>query len=112
MEISNINYSIYQDFEDIANFSCKNIYMLNHDKLKLVANYTEEKNVTIMENILIETCEVTKIEEIKNFRTLFERHFQYIRNGMLSIDNFSYESIINHIITDLNCLEFLYFLIM
>ena len=92
---------IYQDFEDIAEFSCKNIYLLNHDNLKRLENYAKEKNLSNIENNLIEICDASKIEESQSFRSIFERHFQYIRNGILSLNDFSYNAIMNHIMNDL-----------
>ena len=57
----------------------------------------ELKNITFNS---ISLCEYIKITESKDYRTVFERHFQYIRNGILSINDFSYNGLIDHINTN------------
>ena len=51
-----------------------------------------------IEKNLIEICEYSKLSESNNFRTVYEKHFQYIKNGILSINNYTYEGLIEHII--------------
>ena len=92
---------IYQDLEDKSGFNCEIIYVLNRDKIQKLEKYTKERNLTDIEKNLIDICKNTKIDSSTDFRIIFERHFQYIRNGMLVINNFSLDAIINHIKTDL-----------
>ena len=92
--------SIYQDIEDISDFTCEKIYELNNDFIKEIENNTllgGSKNIT---NILVKLCESGKITQTKDYRSIFERHFQYIRNGILNINDSSYNGIIDHIIND------------
>ena len=91
---------LFIDFEDIAEFTCENLFNYNRYILDLVENNTkaiELKNITFN---LISLCEYIKITESKDYRTVFERHFQYIRNGILSINDFSYNGLIDHINTN------------
>ena len=83
-------YSLYQDFEDELNFTCENLYYLNIQNLNEIS---KNLNKNITEN-LIQFCEKSRITESNDFRSVFERHFQNIKNGVLSIDDFSYSGLL------------------
>ena len=82
--------SLYQDFEDELNFTCENLYFLNSENLNEISN-NFNKNIT---QNLIQFCEKSRITESNDFRSVFERHFQNIKNGVLSIDDFSYSGLL------------------
>ena len=84
-------YSLYQDFEDELNFTCENLYYLNIQNLNEIS---KNLNKNITEN-LIQFCEKSRITESNDFRSVFEMHFQNIKNGILSIDDFSYSGLLN-----------------
>ncbi|MBQ1781046.1 MAG: hypothetical protein II001_06395, partial [Bacteroidales bacterium] len=91
--------NIYQDFEDITDFTCDNIF----SRIDIITEIKNDASSSSLKNIienLIEICEFTKITETNDFRTVFERHFQYIRNGMSALSDLSYEGIITHLIND------------
>ena len=82
---------IYQTFEDLAEFNCVN--MVATFKYEIL-----EKVDEIMENLdlkqkLIDICIISHITESKNLKTIFERHFQFMKNGMLSLTDFSFEGL-------------------
>ena len=92
LEKDQINMDIvYQDFEDIAEFNCTNIFINYHydiiDKVDDIMT-----NVNLKER-LVDICVVSYINDFKNIKTIFERHFQFIKNGMLSLTDFSYEGL-------------------
>ena len=91
---------IYQDIEDKGGFTCQNIYELNKEFLFELENYTEGINLLNIKNHLVGICENTKVTESKDYRTIFERHFQYIKNAMSLIDNISIDDLITHITSD------------
>ena len=91
---------LYQDFEDTSNFTCENLFKLNSEKIAEIEGYDKEKKLNNITGNLIKLCEFSKITESNDFRTVFERHFQYIRNGILSLNDFSYKGIMDHIIKD------------
>ena len=66
---------------------------MNHQSIQSLEKYTQERNLTNIQENLIKICQNSKIDSLDDFRIIFERHFQYIRNGMLSIKNFSFDSI-------------------
>ena len=46
---------------------------------------------------LINICESNGITDSHDIKTIFERHFQSIKNGMLSLTDFSYKGLNKHI---------------
>jgi len=91
---------LYQDFEDISNFTCENLYKMNIENIKEIEDNDKNKKLNNITGNLIKLCKFLKVTDSNDFRTVFGRHFQYIRNGMLSMNNFSYQGIIDHIIND------------
>ena len=91
---------LYQDFEDTSNFTCENLFKLNSKNIKEIEGYDKGNQLKNKTGHLIKLCELSQITESNDFRTVFERHFQYIRNGILSMNNFSYDGIIDHIINN------------
>ena len=91
---------LFVDFEDRMEFTCENLFNYNKQFLDIIeSNYEARKLKNISYN-LIAICDYVKIAESKDYRTIFERHFHYIRNGILSINDFSYNGLINYIVTD------------
>ena len=89
--------NLYEDIEDSSNFTCQEIYDLNDDIFdELKESNVLQKPPDIKEK-LISMCENTKLTESNDPRTLFERHFQRIKNGIVTINDFSYEGLIAHI---------------
>ena len=94
-EINKIN-TLYQDFEDELNFTCENLYYLNRENLNEIQSNdifkNFDRNIT---EILIDVCEKSRITESNDFRSVFEKHFQNIKNGILSIQDYSYTGLLN-----------------
>jgi hypothetical protein len=89
---------VFQDFEDQSNFTCEKLFEYNYDNIQLVKANPKAKDLNNLEQNLIEICENSKISESNDFRTVYERHFQYIKNGILSISDYTYDGLIEHII--------------
>ena len=88
---------LYEDVEDISNFTCQDIYELNSDIFEELEGSSVSQKPNNITGKLISMCENTKITESNDPRTLFERHFQRIKNGIITIDDYSYEGLINHL---------------
>jgi hypothetical protein len=73
---------------------------LNSENIKEIEENDKEKKLNNITGNLIKLCEFLRITDSKDFRSVFERHFQNIKNGMLSMNNFSYQGRIDHIIND------------
>ena len=46
---------------------------------------------------LISLCKFTYVTESNDYRTVYERLIQYIRNGLIAVNNFTYPGLISHI---------------
>ena len=89
---------IFRDFEDQSNFTCNKLFEFNYDNIQLIKENPKSKEPKNLEQNLIEICEYSRLSESNDYRTVYERHFQYIKNGILSISNFTYDGLIDHII--------------
>ena len=82
---------LYQDFEDLAEFNCVNmVATFQYEILEEVDEIMVELD---LKQKLIDICIISHITESKNLKTIFERHFQFMKNGMLSLTDFSYEGL-------------------
>jgi len=89
---------VFQDFEAQSNFTCEKLFEFNYDNIQLIKENPKSKDLVNIEKNLIEVCEYSKLSEPNDFRIVYESHFQYIKNGILSINNYTYEGLIEHII--------------
>ena len=91
---------LYQDLEDISNFTCENFIKMISENIKKIQENDKEKKLNNIIGSLTKLCKFSKITESNDFITVFQRYFQNLRNGMLSMNDFSNEGIINHIMKD------------
>ena len=89
--------TIYKDFEDYSNFTCEKFIEYNNENMIALSENPKSKNTGDIPSNLINLCIYSRVSESNDYRTIFERHFQYIRNGILSINDYSYLSLISHI---------------
>ena len=82
---------LYQDFEDLAEFNCINMVVTFHYEVLEIVD-EKMKELDLMQK-LVDICVISHITESKNLKTIFERHFQFMKNGMLSLTDFSYEGL-------------------
>jgi len=92
--------NLYQDFEDYSNFTCEKFIEYNEENIIALAENPLSKNTGDISSNLINLCIFSRVSESNDYRTIFERHYQYIRNGMLMMDDYSYEGLIKHIKDD------------
>ena len=88
---------LYKDFESTLNFTCGNLFELNVKYIKEIENYTESKDLKDIKGNLIKLCENSRIDDSNDYITVFERHFQYIKNGMVALTDHSYIGLLEHI---------------
>jgi hypothetical protein len=94
----NILGDLYPD-KDISNFTCDNLYALNKKILKELDATTSGPELSGIKKKLIKMCENSGITELKDPKVELERHFQYLKNDLISLVDFSYNGIIKHIQT-------------
>ena len=89
--------NIFMDFENQSNFTCKALYDFCSHKLNDLQRNSEIKRINNIKEYLIKICNKTRVDESNDIISTFEYHFQYIKNGIISINDFSYEQLISHI---------------
>jgi hypothetical protein len=94
----NILGDLYQD-DDISNFTCDNLYSLNKKILEELETTTSGSKLSSIKKKLIKMCENFGINELKDPKIEFGRHFQYLKNDIISLNDFSYDGIIRHLQT-------------
>ena len=86
---------LYKTFEDKVEFNCNNIF------INFQFEVTEQIDKKIpdlnLKERLYEICVIFNNDDFKNLKTIFARHFQFIKNGMLSLNDFSYDGLNNNI---------------
>ena len=88
---------LYESFEKTSNFSCKLLYKKNDEFLEEMEETQSAELITEIKDKLIELCIFSRIEESGDSKGVFERHFQYIINEIISIKNTTYNGLIQHI---------------
>jgi hypothetical protein len=90
--------SMYSD-KNILNFTCDNLYTLNEKMIKELNETASGPKLSNIKQKLINMCANFGINELKNLKNEYERHFQSIKNEIISFKGFSYDLIINHLKT-------------
>ena len=90
---------LYEDLEDISEFTCQNLYANNKDFIEKLEKEKRESPISIanITNNLVKICEFSKFCKSKNFRSAYEIHFQFIRNGILALKTIDFSGIIDNI---------------
>ena len=88
--------SIYINFEDQMTFTCETLFELNNDYIELIKSNSKSADLNDIKGNLIKLCENTGIADSNDYTTVFERHFQYIRNGMSSLTDYTYPGLLEH----------------
>ena len=88
--------SVYSDFDDKITFTCETLFELNYDNLEQIKNNSKSAELNDIKGNLIKLCENTGIDDFKDYKTVFEMHFQYIRNGMISLTDLTYPGLLEH----------------
>ena len=81
--------SVYSDFENKNSFTCEILFELNNDYLEQIKNNSKSAELNDIKGNLIKLCENTGITDSNDYTTVYEMHFQYIRNGMDSLNDFT-----------------------
>jgi phosphopantetheine adenylyltransferase len=91
--------NLYKDFDDLVEFNCSNLYKsIKYELLEAIDKILP--NMELKEK-LTEVCQFSQIFSTKDVKTIFERHFQYIKSGIITLKDFSYEGLNKHINDDI-----------
>ena len=84
---------------NISNFTCYYLYTINQKILNELDTTSSASKLSNIKQKLINMCEDFGINELKEPKNEFERHFQYLKNEIISYGDYSYDSIINKLKT-------------
>ena len=90
---------IYSDFGDKMDFTCENLYEDNNDKIEELKMNSESKKIDNLKHKLIKLCENSRFFESNDIITALQKHYQTVKNGVISLSDFSYNGLIEHIKT-------------
>ena len=82
---------------DFSNFTCDNLFELNNDLIEELYRSKINNKQNNIKDILIIMCNISRITESNYTRAAFERHFQYIKNGLIVIEDFTYDGLMKHL---------------
>ena len=72
---------------------------MNIDNIEELKSNSETKNLNEIKEKLIRLCQNSRLIESNDITNAFQRHYQNIKNGIVSIDDFSFKGLFEHIET-------------
>jgi hypothetical protein len=88
--------NIYSDFGD-EEFTCETFFEMNNENIEILKQNDDGRQLGDIKDKLIKICESSRLTETNDIITSLQRHYQRIKNGIVSINDFSYDGLINHI---------------
>ena len=87
---------LYKNFDNVKRYSCVNLYKENAEEF--LEFYTNEvsSSIDIQEKLTNMCVNIIGLDSDKSLY-LIENHFQYIKNGIIILDDFTYPGIITHL---------------
>ena len=89
--------NIYSDYGSEENFTCETFFEMNNDNLEILKKSDDGNQLGDIKDKLIKICETLRLTETNDIITSLQRHYQHIKNGIISITDFSYDGLINHV---------------
>jgi hypothetical protein len=87
--------NLYEDFDDLTEFTCENaFYEFQYEILESIQERLPNVNP---KKKLTDICINMHVADSKDIKTIYERHFQFIKNGMLSLIDFSFDGLNNNL---------------
>jgi len=87
--------NLYEDFDDMTEFTCENtFYEFKYEILEAIQKLLPDVNP---KKKLADICKNMHVADSKDVKTIYERHFQFIKNGMISLTDFSFDGLNNHL---------------
>jgi len=90
--------SVYLDYGETEEFTCETLFEMNENNLDELRQNEEIKKIPDLKEKLINICKRSRLTETNDIITALQKHYQRIKNGILSIKDFSYKGLINHLI--------------
>jgi len=89
--------NIYSDYGSEEKFTCETFFEMNNENIEILKQNDDGKQLGDIKEKLIKICESSRLTETNDIITSLQRHYQHIKNGIISITDFSYEGLINHV---------------
>jgi hypothetical protein len=89
--------NIYSDYGDEEKFTCETFFEMNNENIEILKKYDDGRQLGDIKDKLIKICENSRLTETNDIITSLQKHYQRIKNGIVSITDFSYDGLINHI---------------
>jgi hypothetical protein len=89
--------NIYSDYGSEENFTCESFFEMNNKNLEVLKQNDDAKQLGDIKGKLIKICESSRLTETNDIITSLQRHYQHIKNGIVSITDFSFDGLINHV---------------
>ena len=70
---------------------------MNNENIEILKKYDDGRQLGDIKDKLIKICESSRLTETNDIITSLQRHYQRIKNGIVSITDFSYDGLINHV---------------
>jgi hypothetical protein len=88
---------VYLDYGETEEFTCETLFEMNKEYLEELKQNEEIKKIPDLEEKLINICKRSRLTETNDIITALQKHYQRIKNGILSMNDFSYKGLINHL---------------
>ena len=95
IEIDNLG-NLYKNFSNLESFTCGALYQDEAKDLINLYNSDINPNDDVQKKLTNMCIYFVGMDSDKSLY-LIENHFQYIKNGIINLDDFSYEGIISHL---------------
>ena len=92
---------LYEVFDKTKTFTCKALYTQSEEIFKEMDKTPSSMKLPKIKEKLVNQCVNARMDETFDSNVLFERHFQYINNAILSINSHTYNELIDHLKTGL-----------
>lgn len=89
---------VYLDYGETEEFTCETLFEMNAKNLEELKQNVEIKKIPDLKEKLINICKRSRLTETNDIITALQKHYQRVKNGILSIKDFSYKGLIYHLI--------------
>ena len=79
------------------NFTCENLYEIEDDMMKEFELNSEIKKIGNIKQKILNACISSEIDSTNDMTESFQFHYRTIRNALITINDFSYEGLFNHL---------------
>ena len=79
------------------NFTCENLYQIENDVIEELEKNQEIQKIGDLKQKIFKICDDSEIDLNNEMTEVFQYHYQLIRHAITSINNFTYEGLLEHL---------------